>query len=35
VDHTIEPHGVNDHQKHTRTPHRHTSKSQLYKIVTE
>jgi len=24
VDSTIKPHGVNDHQKHTRTPHRHT-----------
>jgi hypothetical protein len=24
VDHTTQPHGANDHQKHTRTPHRHT-----------
>jgi hypothetical protein len=24
VDHTIQPHRVNDHQKHTQTPHRHT-----------
>ena len=24
VDRAIQPHGVNDHQKHTRTPYRHT-----------
>jgi hypothetical protein len=24
VDRTIQPHGVNDHQKHTQEPHRHT-----------
>jgi hypothetical protein len=35
VDHNIQPHRLNGHQKHTRTYHCQTSKSQLYNIVTE